>query len=150
MRLASVSRFIAAARPGSLAVLILMVFLAVGCIKHPPRYETPPDLTADLFETAPTSLPVVVTELKWSLVHGGSHLRASGTVRNIGQETYQSVTLHGLFRDESGEALGQGSSFIVPGYLQPGKEGSFEIIIMLTRQKTVKHLHLISNAQVKY
>lgn len=132
------------------AAVVLALALSAACIKHEPRYESPPDLTADLFEAAENSLPVVVTALKWAPVHGGSHLRASGTVRNIGQTAYQSVTLNGLFLDESGNSLGQGSSFIIPTYLPPGQEGTFEITILMARQKPIKHLHLISNAQVMY
>lgn len=132
------------------AALLLIMALGAACIKHASRYETPPDLTADQFESAENSLPIMVTELQWSLLHNGAHLRASGTVRNISQNEYQAVTLYGLFKDESGETLGQGSSFVSPTYLPPGREGSFEITIMLGRQKTIKHLHLITNAQVLY
>lgn len=150
MRRITVGRSTLSARLGLPIALALVLALGAACIKHPPRYETPPDLGADKFEAAENSLPVVVTDLQWNLVHGGSHLRAGGTVRNIGDQAYQSVTLYALFRDESGEVLGQGSSFVTPTYLPPGREGSFEITIMMTRQKTVKHLHLVSNAQVLY
>lgn len=150
MRITCDRRFFLNWRLGVLAVLIPLILLTAACIKHPPRYETPPDLTADRFESADNSLPVMVTALYWNLSQSGSHLRASGTVRNIGQEVYQSVTLHGLFMDEKGDDLGKGSSFVTPSYLPPGKEGTFEMTIMLTSQKTVKHLHLISNAQTAY
>jgi|GEM_PF-3038938 hypothetical protein len=150
MRRISIGRASRSGRPFLSVALVLVLALGAACIKHPPRYETPPDLTDDIFVSAENSLPVVVTELQWSLLHNGTHLRASGTVRNIGQKDYQSVTLYGHFRDQSGETLGQGSSFITPTYLPPGREGIFEITIMLARQKTVKHIQLTTNAQVMH
>lgn len=150
MRITSDRRFFLSGRLGALAVLIPLILLTAACITHPPKYETPPELTADRFESADNSLPIMVTELNWNLLHGGSHIQASGTVRNIGQDVYQSVTLHGLFLNEQGKTLGRGSSFITPSYLPPGKEGAFEMTIMLTTNKPVKHLHLISNAQTAY
>lgn len=150
MRITSDRRLFRSGRLGALAVLVSLILLTAACIKHPPRYETEPDLTADRFESADNSLPVMVTSLNWNLTGSGVHLRASGTVRNVGQEVYQSVTLHGLFMDEKGDTLGKASSFVTPSYLPPGKEGTFEMTIMLTRQKTVKHLHLISTAKTAY
>lgn len=150
MRITSDCRFHQSWRLGALAVLIPLILLTAACIKHPPRYETLPDLTADRFESDDNSLPVMVTSLNWSLTNGGAHLQASGTVRNVGQEVYQSVTLHGLFMDETGDTLGKGSSFVNPSYLPPGKEGTFEMTIMLTTKRTIKHLHLISNARTAY
>ena len=126
----------------------LAMALTAACIKSPPSYETAPDLTADIFEAAENSLPIVVTDLKWSVILNGSHLRANGLVRNIGQRDYQSVTLYAEFLDERGKSLGRGSTFITPSYLPPGKEGAFEITIMMTPGTTVKNIRLISNAQV--
>lgn len=150
MRITSDRRFHPIWRLGVLAVLVPLVFLTAACIKHPPRYESPPDLTADRFESDDNSLPVMVTALNWNLSNNGVNLRASGTVRNVGQEVYQSITLHGLFMDETGDTLGKASSFVNPSYLPPGKEGTFEMTIMLTTKRKIKHLHLITNARTGY
>lgn len=130
--------------------LVSAIALIAACIKHSPRYEASPELVADKIETAENSLPIMVTDLSWSLINNGVHLRARGLVRNTSQQTYQSVTLYAQFLNENGESLGRGSSFITPSYLPPGKEGMFEITIMPARNKTVKYLNFISNAQVLY
>lgn len=127
--------------------LVLVLALGAGCIKHAPRYDTPPELTEDTFEMAPNSLPVEVTSANWQYLNGGAHLRVRGKARNVGQDPLQAVTLHVVIFDEKGSSLGGGTSFLNPTYLPPDKESEFEITVMLARDRNnIKYLRLVTNA----
>jgi hypothetical protein len=128
--------------------MMLALLLAVpGCITHEPPLTKAPDLEANTSEMLPDSLPVEVTEFTWAILNEGAHLRVTGQTRNVGPEPLQSITLTGQVLDQGGRALGQGTATIYPTYLPVGKGGSFEITIMMPRdRKDIKFINLRTRA----
>ena len=124
-----------------------LLLAAPGCLTHEPRLQKTPDLEADTSEMLPDSLPVEVTEFTWALLNNGAHLRVTGQARNVGPEPLQSITLTGLVLDQEGRSVGQGAATIYPSYLPVGKGGSFEITIMMPRdRKDIKFINLRTRA----
>ncbi len=131
---------------GSIGLAALLL-LGPACIKHAPRYELPPPIAENQAEMAEGSLPVEVVDFTWTFVHGGSHIRLTGTARNVGAAPIQAVTMDAVLFDEYGAELSKGSFYLSPTYLPPGKEAHFEFVVMLVRNRNIQHIRLLTNAR---
>jgi hypothetical protein len=102
----------------------------MACFPNP--QPASPTHTGNWAVRSPESLPLDVVEYTWTFFNYGRHIRLAGRVRNNSDQVHQSVTLELTLTDEKGEVVTQGQTHVFPAYLQPGGEGAFELVSLVS------------------
>lgn len=132
----------------ALASLFLLLMAAPACLNMATTKPVQPAIEENVAERSPDSLAIDVVDFDWAYFNDGHHLRVVGSVRNNTGAPIQAVTLRCVLYDEMGRPIGHGESYLAPTYLPEGAEGSFEITIMPSRTKSIRHIRLVTTASV--
>lgn len=126
---------------------LLMILPSACIIKHPPKYDLPAALEADVAEIVPDSLAIEVVEFEWHYYNDKAMIKISGMVRNNTGQAQQAITLKSTAFDEKGEFIVSGDSFLDPTYLPDGAEAKFEFRgLVKPGMQDIKHVKLITRA----
>lgn len=106
-------------------------------------YKAPTNV--DVFERAPKSMRVDVTDFSWAYLPDG-RLEITGTAKNNTREEQLNVTLFAILFDEAGAPVALGESAVNPALMPPGSKGSFRIVAQTSRPVGIKHLRLLTKA----
>jgi len=121
--------------------------LILACFFPNPQPDTQTH-TSQKALRSPGSLAIDVMEYTWTFFNHSRHLRLVGRVRNNSEQVHQSVTLGLTLMDEKGKMVAQGQTHVYPAYLQPGTEGSFELVAMvISAGQNLSAGHLVTTAQ---
>ena len=128
--------------------ILLLVAAAPACLGMSTAKPVKPVIEEDVAERAPDSLAIDVVDFNWNYFNDGFHMKLNGTVRNNTGAPIQAVTLVCTLYDEEGRPVGHGESYLSPTYLPVEGEGDFDITIMPSRTKGIKHIRLVTRAKV--
>lgn len=99
----------------------------------------------DVFERAPKSMKVDVTEFSWRYL-GGDLLEVSGKAVNNTRAPQPNVTLFAMIFDEAGKPVAMGESAVSPATLPAGGKGTFRIVARTSRPTGIQHVRLLTKA----